>query len=66
MSVEWSDLDIRLTDQRIGVGVDGFDTILRMTHLPSGIVVEIPRRGRRQWKVREVAKEMIEYALTKF
>ena len=66
MSVEWSDLDVRITDQRIGVGVGGYDTILRMTHLPSGIVVEIPRQGRRQWKVREVAKEMIEYALTEF
>jgi protein subunit release factor A len=66
MSDIWKDLDIRITDQRIGMGVGGFDTILRMTHLPTGIVVEIPRQSRSHHRVREVAKEMIEYALTEF
>lgn len=62
----WRDLDIRITDQRIGMGVGGMDTILRMTHLPTGIVVEIPRQSRSPHRVRDVAKEMIEYALAEF
>lgn len=62
----WKDLDIRITDQLIGMGISGFDTILRMTHIPTGIVVEIPRQNRSQHKVREVAKEMIEYAISEF
>lgn len=62
----WKDLDIRITDQCIGMGISGFDTILRMTHIPTGIVVEIPRQNRSQHKVREVAKEMIEYAISEF
>lgn len=62
----WKDLDIRITDQLIGMGISGFDTILRMTHIPTGIVVEVPRNNRSQHKVREVAKEMIEYAISEF
>ena len=62
----WKDLDIRITDQLIGMGISGFDTILRMTHIPTGIVVEVPRNNRSQYKVREVAKEMIEYAISEF
>jgi protein subunit release factor A len=62
----WRDLDVRITDQRIGMGVGGMDTILRMTHLPTGIVVEIPRGSRWPRRVRDVAKGMIEYALAEF
>lgn len=62
----WSDLDIRITDQRIGMGVGGRETIMRVQHVPTGIVVEIPQQRIGQHKVREVAKEMIEYALTEF
>ena len=59
----WADIDIRITDQRIGVGVGGFDTIIRMQHLPTGIVVEIPRNGRSQHVNRQIAYDMIAYAV---
>lgn len=62
----WKDLDIRVTDQRIGMGVAGMDTIIRVHHQPSGIVVEIPNRlaGLGQHRAREIAVEMIEWALS--
>ena len=61
----WSDLDIRVTDQRIGMGIGGMDTIIRVHHLPTGSVVEMPNRfaGRSQHYARQTALEMIEWAL---
>jgi protein subunit release factor A len=59
----WKDIDIRITDQRIGMGVGGMDTILRMQHLPSGIVVEIPRNNRSQHTNRQIAFDMISLAM---
>jgi hypothetical protein len=61
----WEDLDIRVTDQRIGMGVAGMSTIIRVHHQPSGIVVEIPNRlaGLGPHRAREIAAEMIEWAL---
>lgn len=59
----WEDIDIRITDQRIGMGVGGIDTIIRMHHLPTGIVVEIPRNGRSQHTNRQIAFDMISYAV---
>ncbi len=62
----WKDVDIRITDQRIGMGIGGYDTIMRIEHKPTRIVVEIPSRvfGGGQHKTRQIALEMIEYALT--
>jgi protein subunit release factor A len=59
----WTEIDIRITDQRIGIGVGGMDTIIRMQHLPTGIVVEIPRNGRSQHINRQIAFDMIAYAV---
>ena len=64
MTIKWSDLDIRVIDQRIGMGVGGFDTVVRIYHTPTGILVEMPRiNGISQHKQRELAAEMIEYVL---
>jgi protein subunit release factor A len=60
----WEDLDIRITDQRIGMGAGGFNTIMRVCHKPTGIVVEIPRTNRGQYHDRQMAVDMIEYALS--
>jgi protein subunit release factor A len=58
------DIEIRVTDQRIGMGVSGFDTIIRVHHVPSGIVVEMPNRFARSQSVsRLIAVEMIEWAM---
>jgi protein subunit release factor A len=65
MSNIWKDLDVRVTE-RIGMGVGGMDTIIRVHHQPTGIAVEIPNRlsGLSSHQCRAVAVEMIEWALT--
>ena len=37
------DLHIRVIDQRIGMGIGGMDTVIRILHIPTGILVEVPR-----------------------
>ena len=64
MIVEPKDLHIRIIDQRIGMGVGGLDTVLRILHVPTGVLVEVPRVSNSQWTDREVAVHMIESALT--
>ena len=64
MSVFLENVDIRVIDQRIGMGVAGYDTVIRAYHKPTGILVEVPRITRSQFFDRKVALEMIEYALS--
>jgi hypothetical protein len=61
----WKDIHVRVVDQRIGQGVGGFDTIMRVEHIPSRIVVEIPTRFGNLGGhcVRETAVDMIRWAL---
>lgn len=60
-----NDIDIRVIDQRIGMGIGGFDTVIRAYHKPSGILVEVPTRAypRGSYYARQTALEMLEYAL---
>lgn len=61
----WADCDVRVIDQRIGVGIGGLDTVIRVYHRPTGILVEMPRLSRRgAYYDRKLAFDMIEYALT--
>ena len=60
----WKDVDIRVIDQRIGMGIGGMDTVVRVIHKPSGILVEVPRVGSSQYYDREIAMEMIQAAIT--
>jgi len=60
----WEDIDVRVIDQRIGVGVGGYDTVIRLYHKPSGILVEVPRVSNSQFNDREIATQMILSALT--
>lgn len=60
----WKDIDFRVIDQRIGMGVGGMDTVIRAFHRPSGLLVEVPRITSSQYYDREVAIQMIEAALT--
>lgn len=64
MPVDLNDVDIRVIDQRIGMGVGGYDTVIRAYHKPTGILVEMPRFTRGQYYDRQLALDMIEYALT--
>lgn len=58
-----ADVHIRVIDQRIGMGIGGMDTVIRAYHIPTGLLVEVPRGSGGQWRDRETALEMIEYAL---
>lgn len=60
----WKDVDIRVIDQRIGMGVGGMDTVIRVLHRPTGIIVEVPRVTGSQFYDREVAMDMIAAAIT--
>lgn len=58
-----ADVHIRVIDQRIGMGIGGLNTVIRAYHVPSGILVEVPRGSKDQYNDRKTALEMIEYAL---
>ena len=58
------DVHIRVIDQRIGMGIGGRDTVIRIFHKPSGIIVEVPRITSSQYYDREIAMQMLEAALT--
>jgi protein subunit release factor A len=59
----YKDTDIRVIDQRIGVGIGGWNTVIRLCHKPTGILIEMPRLTRSQFYDRQLAFEMLEYAL---
>lgn len=63
MTIPDDDIDIRVIDQRIGMGIGGFDTVIRVYHKPTGILIEMPRYKRTQHHDRKLALEMLEYAL---
>lgn len=60
----YKNIDIRVIDQRIGAGIGGMDTVIRIIHKPTGILVEVPRVSSTQYYDREIAIEMIAAALT--
>lgn len=64
MVYDLSEVKIRVTDQRIGVGIGGFDTVVRLYHEPTGIIIEVPRVTSSQYHDRAIAFEMLETALT--
>jgi protein subunit release factor A len=60
----WKDTDVRVIDQRIGVGIGGLNTVIRLYHKPTGILIEMPNVTRSQHHGRNLAFEMLQYALT--
>ena len=60
----YKNIDVRVIDQRIGAGIGGMDTVVRILHKPTGILVEVPRVSSTQYYDREIAIEMIAAALT--
>jgi protein subunit release factor A len=60
----YKNIDVRVIDQRIGAGIGGMDTVIRIIHKPTGILVEVPRVSSTQYYDREIAIEMIAAALT--
>ncbi len=64
MKLDLADVNIRIIDQRIGMGVGGFDTVIRVLHIPTGIIVEMPRLTRSSYHDRQAALDALEMALT--
>ena len=60
----YQDTDIRVIDQRIGMGVGGLNTVIRLYHKPTGILIEMPQVMRNQFLDKKLAFEMLEYALS--
>ncbi|CAN0591834.1 unnamed protein product [Laminaria digitata] len=46
------------------MGIGGMDTVIRLYHVPSGILIEIPRLTSSQYYDRQIVMEMLEAALT--
>ena len=59
----YKDTDLRVIDQRIGMGIGGLNTVIRLYHRPTGIVIEMPNVTRSQFEDKRLAFEMLEYAL---
>lgn len=64
MKLDLADVNIRVIDQRIGMGIGGFDTVIRALHVPTGIIVEMPRLTRSQYYDRQAALDALEMALS--
>jgi hypothetical protein len=60
----YKDTDVRIIDQRIGMGIGGLNTVIRLYHKPTGILIEMPRLNRSQYYDKVLAFEMLEYALS--
>jgi protein subunit release factor A len=60
----YKDTDVRVIDQRIGMGIGGLNTVIRLYHKPTGILIEMPRLNRNQYLDKVLAFEMLEYALS--
>lgn len=63
MNLDLKDVDVRVIDQRIGMGVGGYDTVIRVLHTPTGIIIEMPRLTNSQYHDRQAALEALEMAL---
>lgn len=64
MKLDLKDVNIRVIDQRIGMGVGGWDTVIRVLHVPTGIIIEMPRLTQSQFHDRQAALDALEMALT--
>lgn len=58
------DTEVRVIDQRIGMGVGGLNTVIRLYHKPTGILIEMPTVMRNKFLDKKLAFEMLEYALS--
>jgi len=63
MKLNLADVNIRVIDQRIGMGIGGLNTVIRVLHLPTGIIIEMPRLTSSQFYDRQAALDALEMAL---
>ncbi len=58
MDFKLEDVDIHIIDQRIGMGIGGFNNRLRFYHKPTEILLELPGKG--TWETREKGLSIIQ------
>ena len=61
----YKDTDVRVIDQRIGMGIGALNTVVRLYHKPTGILIEMPKLLRSDYYNKMLAFEMLQFALTK-
>lgn len=61
----YKDTDVRVIDQRIGMGIGGLNTVVRLYHKPTGILIEMPKLYDSDYYNKKLAFEMLQHALTK-
>ena len=57
------DTDLRITDQRIGMGIGGWNVVIRLYHKPTKIVIELPVTGGATHKHRAMAFDALEFLI---
>ena len=60
----WKDIDVRVIDQRVSMGIGGLNVVIRLYHKPTGILIEIPKLTRSHYYDRKLGFDMLKYALT--
>lgn len=61
----YEDTDVRVIDQRIGMGIGGLNTVVRLYHKPTGILIEMPQITPSLLYDKMLAFDMLKYALGK-
>ena len=59
----YKDTDVRVIDQRIGMGIGGLNTVIRLYHKPTGILIEMPQITPSLFYDKMLAFDMLKYAL---
>lgn len=59
----YRDTDLRITDQRIGMGIGGWNVVIRLYHKPTRIVIELPAIGGARHTHTEIAFNALEFML---
>lgn len=64
MKLDRTDVQVRVIDQRIGMGIGGYDTVIRLLHVPTGIIIEMPHVTRSQHNDLNAGMDALEMALS--
>ncbi len=59
----YKDTDVRVIDQRIGMDIGGLNTVVRLYHKPTGILIEMPQITPSLLYDKMLAFDMLKYAL---
>jgi hypothetical protein len=60
MKLEEKDLWLRVTDQRVGMGISGWHMRYELLHIPTKCMIAYESNGGGSWKLREKARQLME------